>query len=79
MKWVEKIHFKERDEFRGKLFENWKVGGKVVGKVKKAGLLEFRIVNEAGHMVPMDQPETSLEMVRGFVNQYKVVGGDKEL
>lgn len=56
LKWVEKIHFHERDEFRGKLFENWKVNGKVVGKQKKAGKLHLKIVNGAGHMVPMDQP-----------------------
>ena len=43
-----------------------------MGKQKKAGNLHFKIVNGAGHMVPMDQPENSLEMVREFVNQFKL-------
>ena len=60
IKWVETLYYDEKDEFRSKLFENWKVDGKVVGKKKSAGNLHFRIVNGAGHMVPMDQPRNSL-------------------
>ena len=33
----------------------WKVGDKVVGFNKTVGLLELKTVNDAGHLVPMDQ------------------------
>jgi carboxypeptidase C (cathepsin A) len=67
MRWVEQIHYAESGEFRQTLFKTWKVNGKVAGSVKKAGLLEFRIVNNAGHLVPMDQGANALEMVKSFV------------
>jgi len=46
----------------------WKVNKKVVGYLKKAGNLELRTVNNAGHMVPMDQGEVCLDMVVSFIN-----------
>lgn len=67
MRWVEQIQYADSRKFRETLFSTWKVGGKVAGSVKKAGLLEFRIVNNAGHLVPMDQGENALEMVKQFV------------
>lgn len=41
----------------------------MVGVKKSAGLLELRIVFKAGHLVPMDQPEASLDMATSFVNR----------
>ncbi len=37
--------------------------------MKRAGLLEFRIVNKAGHLVPMDRPVEALDMVVSFVQR----------
>ena len=45
--------------------------GKVAGSQKKVGRLDFRIVNNAGHLVPMDQGLVALEMVKDFVNSNK--------
>ena len=42
---------------------------KVAGFHKIAGPLELRTVNDAGHLVPMDQGEAALEMVRSFVDR----------
>ncbi len=67
MRWVDRIHFTQSDEFRRKLFSPWKINNKVVGAMKSAGLLEFRIVNNAGHLVPMDRPVEALDMVTSFV------------
>ena len=67
MRWVEQISYADSATFRKTLFQTWKIKGKVAGSVKKAGLLEFRIVNNAGHLVPMDQGENALEMVKQFV------------
>ena len=41
----------------------------MVGTVKSAGLLEFRVVFGAGHLVPMDQPQVALDMATNFVNR----------
>jgi carboxypeptidase C (cathepsin A) len=45
----------------------WKLNDKVVGYKKKVGNLELRTVNNAGHLVPMDQGEVALSMVDEFV------------
>jgi len=47
----------------------WKVGDRVAGFHKIVGRLELRTVNDAGHLVPMDQGAAALEMVRHFVNR----------
>ena len=41
--------------------------GGVVGKIRSSGGLTFLQVFEAGHMVPMDQPEKSLFMFEEFI------------
>jgi len=38
----------------------WKVNGKVAGFNKIVGNLELRTINDAGHLVPMDQGEWAL-------------------
>ena len=69
MKWLDKIHFDKSDEFRSKLFTPWRVDGKMAGSMKSAGNLELRIVNNAGHLVPMDRPEEALDMATSFVDR----------
>ena len=56
MRWIDKIFYSQAHEFRQKLFTPWKIKDKMVGTIKSAGLLEFRVVFNAGHLVPMDQP-----------------------
>ena len=67
MKWVDKVRYANSEEFRKQLFSPWKLNNKMVGSVKFAGLLEFRVVNNAGHFVPMDCPEAALDMASTFV------------
>jgi carboxypeptidase C (cathepsin A) len=45
----------------------WKINKKVVGYLKKAGSLQLRNINNAGHLVPMDQGEVALALVNDFV------------
>lgn len=70
-RWIEQLHYKDHEEFRDRDFSVWKVDGKTAGSQKKAGKLEYKIVNNAGHLVPMDQGYNSLEMVKDFVNANK--------
>ena len=39
----------------------------VIGFYKRIRKLELRTINNAGHMVPMDQPEGSLNMMNEFI------------
>lgn len=55
------------------MFSAWKVNGKIVGSKKSAGLLELRIVNNAGHLVPQDCPEAALDLASGWVEKWKNV------
>uniref|UniRef100_A0A2P2PY48 Uncharacterized protein n=1 Tax=Rhizophora mucronata TaxID=61149 RepID=A0A2P2PY48_RHIMU len=40
------------------------VGGADVGELKSHGPLSFLKVHRAGHLVPMDQPEAALQMIK---------------
>ena len=53
--------------FRNKLFSVWKVDGRTVGYRKTAGLYELRTVNNAGHLVPMDQGPAARQLLKDFV------------
>ncbi len=74
MKWIDRVYFSQAEEFRNKLFSPWTLNGKMVGTIKSAGLLEFRVVFNAGHMVPMDRPQEALDMAVSFVS--RVVSND---
>ncbi len=56
------------DYIRNKLFSVWKVDGKTVGYRKSAGLYELRTVNNAGHLIPMDQGPAARQLVKDFVS-----------
>lgn len=71
MRWVDSMFFPNANEFKDTLFSLWKVNGKMAGYQKKVGKLDFRIVNNAGHLVPMDQGVNALAMVKDFVNANK--------
>lgn len=47
----------------------WRLNKKVVGYLKKVGQLELRTINNAGHLVPMDQGEVALDMLKDFVTR----------
>lgn len=52
---------------RNTLFSTWKVNNKTAGYFKKVGLYELKTVNNAGHLVPMDQGPAALQLVKDFV------------
>ncbi|KAH8794616.1 peptidase S10 serine carboxypeptidase [Flagelloscypha sp. PMI_526] len=61
------LEFTEQAEFRNQELHEWSVDGQVVGLTKAAGGLRYATINEAGHMVPYDQPKISLEMVKKWL------------
>ena len=59
-------------EFDAAPYKNWHVDGKVAGEVKSYDKLTFLQVEGAGHMVPKDQPESALDMLKRFLNNQPV-------
>lgn len=61
-KWAHKHDFNQQD------YESWTVNGSPAGEMRQFGNLHFLRVYDAGHMVPMDQPEHALAMLRRLIN-----------
>jgi carboxypeptidase C (cathepsin A) len=70
MSWVEKLNWPLADNFTATNFGLWTDNsGNVIGYKKRAGELELRIVNKAGHLVPMDQPNSAISMATDFIER----------
>ena len=65
--WTKAMKWKGQKQYLLAKDINWKVDGKAAGIVKHHGGLTFLQVHKAGHMVPMDQPESSLAMLDQFL------------
>ncbi|GMH40025.1 hypothetical protein BSKO_07929 [Bryopsis sp. KO-2023] len=70
-RWVDSLKWKGSSEWLAGEDFDWEVDGKTAGVVKetKDKDLVFVKVNDAGHMVPMDQPERSLDMITRFLEK----------
>ena len=75
--WVLNLDWKGKDQF-GQLEDKLYIdnNGGEVGKIRSYGGLTFLQVFQAGHMVPMDQPEKSLFMFEQFI--FGKMGADFE-
>ncbi|XP_063900205.1 uncharacterized protein LOC135119754 [Zophobas morio] len=66
--WTEKLMWRYAMRYRISPLEPWSGdGGAIKGEIKRAENLIFLRIYEAGHMVPMDQPETALLMFNQFM------------
>lgn len=68
--WSDELDWKFKDQFQISPLKPFlsKETGEVAGEVKNYGPLTFLRVYDAGHMVPYDQPERSLEMVNRWIS-----------
>jgi cathepsin A (carboxypeptidase C) len=72
--WTQELSWSGKSDFVASEDADWKYGksGTVGGKIRSAeaktggGSLTFLQVYEAGHMVPMDQPEAALSLLNDF-------------
>ena len=55
-------------EFVAAPYKDWHVDGKVAGELNSYDKLTFLQVEGASHMVPKDQPESALDMLKRFLN-----------
>ncbi|KAK2643448.1 hypothetical protein Ddye_025211 [Dipteronia dyeriana] len=66
-KWVHAMEWSGQKEFGTAPTVPFKVDGAEAGQMKNHGPLTFLKVHDAGHMVPMDQPKASLNMLRSWM------------
>ncbi|KAF7823340.1 serine carboxypeptidase-like [Senna tora] len=66
-RWVEAMEWSGQKDFKASPTVSFKVNGKEAGLMKSHGPLTFLQVHEAGHMVPMDQPEVALHMLTTWI------------
>ncbi|KAK1398359.1 Serine carboxypeptidase 3 [Heracleum sosnowskyi] len=62
-RWVHAMKWSGQKRFVGSPAVPFSVNGSEAGKLQSYGPLSFLKVHNAGHIVPMDQPKASLEML----------------
>lgn len=70
-RWVDTLEWDGAAEWKSSDDFDWNVNGEYAGKAKetKAMDLVFVQVDKAGHMVPMDKPVQSLDMIKRFLTK----------
>jgi len=70
--WTNEANWTHSAEFKNASYQNWTMEGnaKPVGEFKEVAELTFLRVFDAGHMVPMDQPEVALGMLDRFFGNW---------
>ncbi len=74
------LEWSGQEEFNGAEDVLWtsKLTGREAGEFRMAGNFAFLRVYEAGHMVPYDQPEHSLEFINMFLHGHGRHGSDDD-
>ncbi|KAK4875408.1 hypothetical protein RN001_011830 [Aquatica leii] len=65
---LNKLNFSGADLYKTASRHKWYVGEELAGYIKQGGNLIEVLVRLAGHMVPLDQPEWSFDMITRFVH-----------
>lgn len=65
-KWSNEVDWEGHADYAKTEYVDWNVSGKAAGQLKSHKNLKFLRVYDAGHMVPMNQPEAALQMLNEF-------------
>jgi len=65
--WASDLSWPGKKQFNQTAFADWHVGSTVAGEFKTVDNFTFLKVANAGHMVPMDQPQNALDMLKRFL------------
>lgn len=65
-RWVDGLPWIGADDWAAEGEHAWSVDGEPAGEATNVGPLTFLKVFDAGHMVPMDQPDRALDMITRF-------------
>jgi len=66
LRWTQAMNWPHKAAFNAAENKDYTVGGQTMAKIRTSNGFSFMQVFNAGHMVPMDQPEVSLQMVKDF-------------
>ena len=66
-RFVDSLGYKLIDKYK-----SWVVSGRIAGFVKRYEGITFTTVRGAGHMVPTDQPEAALAIVKELIGVEKL-------
>lgn len=67
--WANELEYKDMYGFQAAPLVPWKTkDGKLAGEVQNHGIFSFVRVYDAGHMVPYNQPENSLDMLNRWLS-----------
>jgi carboxypeptidase C (cathepsin A) len=66
--WVESTKWSGQADFDKAAFKNWMLDGRLAGSVKSGAGLTFIEVENAGHMVPMNQPQVALAILNNTIH-----------
>ncbi|KAI9730204.1 MAG: hypothetical protein M1834_005968 [Cirrosporium novae-zelandiae] len=65
--WTEALPWSGKKAFNAVELKPFKTNGEEVGQVKSSGNFTFIAIKDAGHMVPYDQPEASIDMLNRWI------------
>jgi len=65
--WTEALEWKGKKDFNAAEKKSFDVNGEDMGTFKTSGNFTFLRLSQGGHMVPFDQPESSLAMLNRFL------------
>ena len=65
--WTNAVEWSGQADFNATPYKEWTVNGQPAGQLKEYKNFKFLRVYNAGHMVPMDQPENALAMLQQFI------------
>eukprot|EP01024_Parvocaulis_polyphysoides_P028506 TRINITY_DN2576_c1_g1_i5.p1 TRINITY_DN2576_c1_g1~~TRINITY_DN2576_c1_g1_i5.p1 ORF type:complete len:486 (-),score=32.92 TRINITY_DN2576_c1_g1_i5:158-1549(-) len=72
--WVDQLNWTMSDQWEHVQDVKWKLpNGKSAGTVAKVGPLQFTKIFDAGHLVPMDQPESAYHQIYYFTRNKPLV------
>ena len=66
-KWSNEVAWNGHTTYDNTPYVDWKVNGVAAGQLKAYKNLKFLRVFNAGHMVPMNQPENASAMLKDFI------------
>ncbi|KAL4430212.1 hypothetical protein ABPG74_014771 [Tetrahymena malaccensis] len=66
--WINTLEWSKIEQYKSAETQVWRKNSTIYGTVKQYDNLSFVIVFNSGHMVPQDQPEASLDMIKNAVN-----------
>jgi cathepsin A (carboxypeptidase C) len=65
--WTLEMEWPNKEAYNAAADKPYTLNGKEVGRIRTANGFSFVQVYQAGHMVPMDQPEVALDMINNFI------------